>query len=256
MILLLGGTSETAVLATALADAGWPVLVSLATDVSLTIGQHPLVRRRSGRLDAEGLLRLIRSEQVRVLLDAAHPYACALHAAAQEAAARATVPYLRWERAGSVLDRDVLVVRNHEEAAQVACAWGRGVLLTTGSRNLAPYVREARRTGVKLVARVLPHDESARACAEAGLPSECVIMARGPFSVEANRATIKQHDLGVVVTKDSGAAGGVPEKLEAARLEGCKVIVVGRPCAPERQDDSTFQDLDQLLAALNQWGLS
>jgi precorrin-6x reductase len=31
------------------------------------------------------------------------------------------------------------------------------------------------------------------------------------------------------VTKDGGAAGGVPEKLEAARREGCEVVVVARP---------------------------
>jgi precorrin-6A/cobalt-precorrin-6A reductase len=44
-----------------------------------------------------------------------------------------------------------------------------------------------------------------------------------------NRETIRKLNIGVLVTKDSGAAGGVMEKLEAARIEGCKVVMIKRP---------------------------
>ena len=49
------------------------------------------------------------------------------------------------------------------------------------------------------------------------------------------------------MTKDSGVAGGVAEKLEAARAENCAVVVVARPAIG---DHECFADVDALLAAL------
>lgn len=46
MILLLGGTADTAILATMLAEAGYDVLVSTATGIPLATGDHPRIRRQ------------------------------------------------------------------------------------------------------------------------------------------------------------------------------------------------------------------
>jgi precorrin-6A/cobalt-precorrin-6A reductase len=249
MILLLGGTSETAPLAGALLQAGYQVLVSTATDAPLTLPEHPRLRRRHGRLDAEAMAELMRREGMRVLIDAAHPYASQARQQARQAAETLGLPYLRWERPGT--DFSGFPVRwaaDHEEAAALAFADGRPVLLTTGSRHLAPYVEQARRTGIPLRARVLPHAESRLAVEQAGLAAEEVIFGQGPFSVEENRAQIRDHAIGVLVTKDSGEAGGVPAKLEAARLEGSEVIVVRRPIASG--EEGGFQGFAELLAAL------
>jgi precorrin-6A/cobalt-precorrin-6A reductase len=249
MILLLGGTSETAPLASALLEAGYQVLVSTATDVPLALPEHPNLRRRHGRLDATAMAELMRREEVRVLIDAAHPYASKARQQARQAAETLGLPYLRWERPGT--DFSAYPIRwteDHAEAATLAFADGRPVLLTTGSRHLAPYVEQARRTGIPLRARVLPHAESRLAVEQAGLAAEEVIFGQGPFSVEENRAQIHGHAIGVLVTKDSGEAGGVPAKLAAARLEGCRVIVIRRPIASV--EERCFQGFAELLAAL------
>ena len=52
----------------------------------------------------------------------------------------------------------------------------------------------------------------------------------------------------MLVTKDGGAAGGVPEKLEAARREGCEVVVVARP-AESIAAGRTFSSVEALVAA-------
>ena len=114
-------------------------------------------------------------------------------------------------------------------AAKVAFSFGLPVLLTTGSRNLEPYVNEANAKGIRLVARVLSHPSSIEACRKAGISDDNIVSGRGPFSVEENLAIIKRYGIGVLVTKDSGIAGGVPEKLEAAHLAGCRVVLVQRP---------------------------
>jgi precorrin-6x reductase len=136
---------------------------------------------------------------------------------------------------------------DHEEAARLACAGGRAVLLTTGSRNLRPYAEEAKRTGTPLIVRVLPHSDSLAACEAAGIPGEMIIAAKGPFSVEENIDAIRKFGIRVLVTKDSGEAGGMPAKIAAARREKCLLIVVRRPASG---DALSFQSVEKLIKYL------
>jgi len=77
--------------------------------------------------------------------------------------------------------------------------------------------------------------------------SQNIVTGRGPFSVAQNVRIIRKFAIGVVVTKDGGAAGGVNAKSEAARREGCALVVVSRPEAP---DQDAFDNMDDLLTAL------
>lgn len=243
VILLLGGTSETAGLVEALLREGLEVLVSTATDASLLIPED--ARRRCGRLDAGGIAALCRHERVLAIVDAGHPYAKELHEACRKASALAGLPLLRFQRAASDLPADAFIAADHEEAAWSAFAVGGPVLLTTGSRNLAPYVAEARRTGLPLLARVLDHPESLAACALARLESGEILAGRGPYCLEENRALIRRHGARALVTKDSGEAGGVEAKLKAARLENCHIVIVSRPS----ENEEAFQEPHRLAQA-------
>ena len=249
MILLIGGTSETAPLAEGLAAAGYEVLVSTATDTPLAIGDHPRISRREGRLDEEGMVALAREKGIRAIVDAAHPYAAEAHASAQRAAQRLGIPCLVFRRAAADMKgENIRFAADHAEAAEMAFAFGRPVLLTTGSRNLAPYAEAARRTGIPYVVRVLDTQESLDACRAAGIPEDRIIAGRGPFSVEENLAAIGRFGIGVIVTKESGRAGGVEAKLAAARQTHCRVIVIRRPETPT--SGPVFDQPATLIAAL------
>lgn len=248
MILLLGGTTETAAAAGALAAAGRRVLVSTATDVPLDVGNHANITRRCGRLDAAAMAAVVKAEQVRAVVDVSHPYAVELRATARRVAREAGIPYLTFVRPQAFgAAEGIRLAADHAEAARLACEPGRPVLLTVGSRSVSVYAREAERKKVPLIARVLPHEESVGTCLAAGLPREHIIVGRGPFDVEATRELIRRFGIGVVVTKDSGEAGGFPAKQEAARLESCLMIVVGR--APREQDDA-FDNLEDLVMSV------
>jgi len=244
-ILVLGGTSETAPAVAALLAVGYRVLVSTATGIALSLPDDPRVERRSGPLDARGMIDLIRERRLAAVVDVTHPYAVEVKKAARRAADECGVPYLRLERATAVrAGESVPLVSDHEGAARLAASLGRPILLTTGSRNLTPYVREAAERGIAIFARVLP--ESRQVCVDAGIPPENIIAGRGPFSVEENRDQIRRYGIGVLVTKDGGEAGGVPAKLEAARQESCRVVVVKRPAS----DENAYGSIRALVAAL------
>lgn len=249
MILLLGGTSETGMIADALLRAGHRVVVSTATDIPLNIPKDPRIALRKGRLDEEGLFRLLGETAVTLVVNATHPYAEQAHRAAYTAAARAGIRCFRWVRPTTDLTSysGILRASSHQEAARLAAAVGYTILLTVGSKNLAPYVSEAARCGRQLIARILPEAASLETCRRAGLPAESVVAARGPFSIEDNRAILRRFGANVLVTKDGGDAGGLPAKLIAAKQEGCQVVLVMRP--PEINSDQV-RTVEELLQAL------
>jgi precorrin-6A/cobalt-precorrin-6A reductase len=248
MILVIGGTSESSVIAGALAESGRRVLVSLATDVSFALPEHPGIFRRSGRLNPEELEKIISDHEISAIVDAAHPYASEIKRNAKKVAERRSIPYFCWLRPSVVTDdKWVLRARDHDEAAELAFSFGAPVFLTIGSKNLKPYADRSTATGIPVIARVLDHPDSLRACLDSMIPCENILTGRGPFSVEDNIKAIKRFNIGTLVTKDSGDAGGAPAKLEAARLTNCKAIVVDRPM---REVSDAFQDLDDLLQAV------
>ena len=252
MILLFGGTSETAGLATALAEKGQNVLVSTATDAPLEIGDHPAIKRCCGRLDETAIIELIQREEIKAIVDGSHPYAVALHATVAAAAQQAKVPCFRYQRETAAITGEdgLYFVADHDEAAALAVKLAVPVLLTTGSRQLAPYIELLQSHNIPLYARVLPHPESEQACELAGLPAESRIIGRGPFSEVENRQLIRSKKIGVLITKDSGRRGGVAEKISAARKENCRVIVIQRP-VEELEYGQIFDDIEELITTVN-----
>lgn len=234
MILLLGGTTESGLIAQALLEEGFEVLLSTATQIPPRGGFPAEIRLRTGKLDARGLVHLIREQGIQAVVDATHPYAAMISANAWAECRGMGIPYVAFERPNTVTHApDIHWATDHDQAATLACSFGRPVLLTIGVRNLAPYVAAARLRGVKLVARILDYPSSIEACRRRGLDLQEIVCATGPFSVMENTSLITRHHIGVLVTKDSGEAGGVRTKIAAARDSGCQVVVVKRPPRPE-----------------------
>jgi precorrin-6A/cobalt-precorrin-6A reductase len=67
-----------------------------------------------------------------------------------------------------------------------------------------------------------------------------VVLDRGPFTLEGDRALLQAHGITHVVSKNSGGAGA-QAKLMAARERGLPVILIDRPFIPARSTVSTVE---------------
>jgi precorrin-6A/cobalt-precorrin-6A reductase len=224
VILILGGTAEARELAAHLDAAGVGVTTSLAGRVAKP--RLPMGAVRIGGFGGpEALARWLTAHEVAAVVDATHPFAERISASAARAAPIARVPLLRLERAGwreRPGDRWTWV-GDLDEAAAAVPRLGRRVLLTTGRQGLAAFatVDEA----WFLVRCVDPPDPPLP-------PSHEVLLDRGPYTFDGERALIEAHDIDLVVTKDSGGEH-TEAKLAVARERGLPVIVVRRPPRPD-----------------------
>ncbi len=228
MILLLGGTSDARDIARGLRADGAEVLVTVVTGYGAELAAEDAAVRL-GALDADALREL--AQHAEVVIDATHPFAAVVSQMAITVCAVLGVPYLRYERPGSTLPDTVHVVESAEEAATLAVTLaGGGVLfLTVGSKTLPVYVATARAAGCPLIARVLPTADVLAATEALGLTPREVLAMQGPTTRELEVALLRHTRAAVLVTKESGPAGGVLEKLAAAAAVGIPAVVVGRP---------------------------
>ena len=248
MILLLGGTSETAPIAEALASQGRKVLVSKCTDFPLDTGIADGISVRTGPLDRSQLLALIETESIKAIVDATHPYAVEITKTAKQICLETGISYYRFERPGTdYADENVYFADSHQQAAEIACSFQSPILLTTGANNLEAYVAQAKTYNSELFARVLPFKDSIDKCAKRGLDEEHIIPAKGPFSEQENLELLSKHSIGVIVTKDSGTAGGIETKLNAAKKAACKMVIVTRNTPTDAEH---YPSIDELIEAI------
>ena len=221
-ILILGGTGEARMLAAELAAAGADVLSSLAGMVRQP--QPPDGRVRVGGFGGDtGMVSFLRAEGISAVVDATHPFAAVITASAARAAARAGVPLLVLHRPEWELHPSWDAVADIRAAAGVVRYWpGESVFLTTGRHDLDAFAADGRHRF--LVRTVDPPDGP-------GPPRATLILDRGPYTVQGESALMRDHQVGLLVTKNSGGPM-TAAKLQAARELGVRVVMVQRPPLP------------------------
>ncbi len=236
-VLILGGTTEARRLAAECDARGLDVVSSLAGRTKNPIALAGTVRI-GGFGGIAGLAGHLRAEHVDVVVDATHPFAAGISLNAAHASALTGVPLLALRRPGFVAspgDRWHRV-RSLPDAASLVADLGSRVFLTTGRQDIGAFAGVDR---CWFLARSVEPPEPP-------MPAQMeVLLDRGPFTVEGERALIDRHHLDVLVTKDSG--GDAP-KLAAAREASIPVIVVDRPPASAAEVVSTVDEaLDWLI---------
>lgn len=241
-ILLFGGTSEGRELAEWLSGEGFGLTLCVATEYGASlVPELPGLEVHTGRLDRSGMEQLLAGGGFDRVVDATHPYAVEVTENLRAAAEAARVPYLRLLRQSGGED-GCHKAASLAEAAELLTGLPGNVLLTTGSKELAPFAVPG--LVERCYPRVLPTLDSLERCLSLGFPPAHIICMQGPFSQALNVALIRQFHIQTLVTKDSGGYGGFREKAEAAREAGCALLVVERPT---RETGLTLEELKTAL---------
>ena len=222
-LLILGGTGEAVRLASA-AAARFGDRVEIVNSLA---GRTREPRRPVGRVrvggfgGADGLAGYLADERISALVDATHPFAMRISINARFACESAGVPrlildYPPWE---ATPGDNWIEVADPEEAAARLPAVGRAAFLALGTGAVYAFREVA---GVRFVVRTVDAPKFS--------PIEgCTMLAgRGPFEAEAERELLREYDIDVVVSRNSGGAGAVG-KISAARSLGIPVIMIRRP---------------------------
>ena len=222
-VLILGGTAEARELAAELVAAGVDALSSLAGRVRQPrLPDGPV--RVGGFGGPAGLAAFLRAEQITAVIDATHPFAGAITANAAQAAAQAEVPLLVLRRPEWEADPSWHLAADIGAAAAAVRAWpGESVFLTTGRRDLGLFAADDRH---RFLVRVVDPPDGAVP------PRMTLVLDRGPYTVEGESALMREHGIGLLVTKNSGGPM-TAAKLEAARDLGVRILMVRRPPLPE-----------------------
>ena len=223
-LLILGGTGEASALArAALARFGDALNVTTSL-VGRTQRPGPLPGRvRTGGFGgAAGLAAYLAEHGVDRLIDATHPFAARISAAARLACEESRVPRLLllrppWRRQPQ--DRWI-EVDDMSAAAELVGQIARQAFLTVGAGEIACF---AAATGVRFLVRLV--DPPRRP-----LPLQFyeVVVGRGPFTLAEERRRLERHAIDLLVCKASGGAA-TEAKILAARELGLPVIMVRRP---------------------------
>lgn len=244
-VMLFGGTTEGKRVIEILEMLGIESYVSVAT----VYGEQVLERELQycqvlvGRMDALQIENFLTSNQISLVIDATHPYATEVTANVKCACRVCNVKYLRIIREKSERLADAFYFPDMEAAAGYLCQNEGNVLLTTGSKDLACFTAVDNFQS-RIYARILPVEQSVNIALLAGYPREHLICEKGPFTEQENIAMLKRCNARYLVTKDTGAEGGFPQKVSAAQKLGVLLLIVERP---QEADGITTKELNSLL---------
>lgn len=227
-VLLFGGTSEGRVLAECLQRENRSVLVCVATEY----GENLLkpggsLRVHTGRLTAVEIASLIAVERPAKIIDATHPYASSIRQNLKSACQTTGTPYLRVLRDASPATGCFAF-----ETMPELISWlntQSGVIFSMLGAKEAASLSAVSDYARRIWLRILPSIESLSASLSAGFKANHIICMQGPFSKEMNLAMLRAANADILVTKESGVAGGFPEKLSAAKQLGIQIAVLARP---------------------------
>ncbi len=249
-ILLLGGTADARRLATELHTHGVELIYSIAGLVRTPDVSCEVVS--GGFTQFGGLDRFVEQRGIGGILDVTHPYAAKMSNAAVAVAHNQQLPCWRFDRP--------VWQPQEEDCWQGFGQWSellaeleskQSVFLTAGQLPLPvmdTLAMFARQHGQKQLLRtaVMP-----KVPIHSGMQW---IKGIGPFNADNEREIFQQHNIDVLVSKNSGGASTVA-KLDVARALGVPVLMLERPASVEARASTEFyfEELTACRDAVLQW---
>ena len=217
MILVFGGTTEGRKAVEVLEEGGNTYYYSTKTgeqDITLHHGQ-----RIDGALDAEAMQTFCREHDIRLIVDAAHPFASQLHQTIAQVSESLNVPTIRYERIYPERDLEITWIDDYSQIPRDI----HSLLATTGVQSIAK-LKPLEAEGIRIYYRILQRESSIALALKQGASSEQLCYYEDPQDIPVEAEAI--------LLKESGLSGGFSEKVEAAKAKGMRIIALKRPQTP------------------------
>ena len=221
MILVFGGTTEGRKAIKEIEEAGKPFYYSTKTGEQQVEMCHGI--SVSGAMTRDKMIDFCNNNGIRLLVDAAHPFASHLHHTVADVAKCLDIPAIRFERIFPPRDSDITWCDSYEEVVDKVKS-GETVIATTGVQSI-PHLKPLEGKGCNVYYHILKRQSSiSRAHAE-GITDDRIV-----FYGEDSISTIGK---GTLILKESGLSGGYQEKVDEARKNGMGIIAIRRPVTPK-----------------------
>ena len=254
MIFLLGETAAAREISSSLSIQGIQ-FIRLETH-----GRLVRVVQSSGELAAEKplceLTGLLLIYGCTVVLDAAHPSSAVTFAPLRQSCEQQGIPYVRLERQETKLPTNSLIhpVKSWEDGLlmlgnrveALKNIEGRRtitVFVTSGSHQLESLAQSTFEKHIRLVVRILPQASLVQKCQSLGIHPRDIVAMQGPFSKELNRVLFKFYGANILLTRDSGPAGGTDTKISAALALGLEIVLLKRSNTSQGQSVYSVKEL-------------
>ena len=214
MILVFGGTTEGRKAVEVLEEGGSPYFYSTKTgeqDITLHHGQ-----RIDGALDEEAMRAFCQAQHIRLIVDAAHPFASQLHQTIAQVSEALNIPAIRYERIYPERDPEITWIDDYSQIPRDI----HSLLATTGVQSISK-LKPLEAEGIRIYYRILQRESSISLALKQGASPEQLCYYEDPQAIPVEAETI--------LLKESGLSGGFPEKVEAAKSRGMRIIALKRP---------------------------
>ena len=234
MILVFGGTTEGRKAIKELEEAGNTYFYSTKTGDQQVTLHHGV--RVDGAMDDHSMEQFCKEHHIRLLVDAAHPFAERLHQTVAVVAERLRIPAIRFERIFPESDDAIEWFDNLEQFTRVVDGLrGKLLLATTGVQTIAK-LRAMEEKGVRIMYRILPRESSVSLARRQGVSdTQLCYYHEG----EDELRMLEELHPDAVLMKESGLTGGFCEKVEAAKALNIRAFSIRRPATPR-----TFKCVD------------
>lgn len=244
MIWIIGGTSEAVEIVEKLRDLKGTAFLKniIVSSVTENFKEFLKAEIKIGAMDYEKMKEFVKENSISLIADFSHPYARVVKENAIKVSKDLNIPYIRFERDTSIIPSSAILVSSYEEAMEYLKSYEGTVLFTTGANRSKDFMSVKNEIS-RYIFRIIPQIDSLIKINEAKVPMGDVIAMLGPFSKEMNEVMIKDFNVDLLVTKESGSRGGFLEKVEASINSNIKILVIKRP----EEDEESYKSMDNVL---------
>ena len=226
MILIFGGATEGRMAVDVVDQAHQLFYYSTRGEQQEVLSTNGV--RQSGGMNVEEMIDFCKTKQIRLIVDASHPFAEQLHWSVYETAQTLSIPVVRLERMYPEREEDIIWCDDYADAiTQLEAAKVDNLLALTGVQTIGKL--KGYWTNHPCRFRILNRRSSLALALYEGFPEDrlCFYQENGD-----EYSLFKQLSPDAIITKESGLSGGFCEKVDAARQLGIKVFAVKRPALP------------------------